>query len=149
VLGVSPQTVRGALKKMEAVNQCPPIRPGICPEPARASRRCADERWSLVRPKKAPRWRWWVGDAGNGQVVAFGFGRRTHATFRRLLAGLEAGGRAAEKWFTAAWGAKEGGLPARQRQTGKAPVQRLARRQLVWRSRLKRRTRQTSCFAKK
>ncbi|AWM31957.1 hypothetical protein DDQ68_03610 [Hymenobacter nivis] len=64
----------------------------------------ADERWSVVRGKKQQRWLWWVEDAARGQVVAFVFGRRTHATFRRLLAVLAAAGWAVETWFTDAWG---------------------------------------------
>jgi len=45
-----------------------------------------------VRRKKGQRWRWWVEDAATGRVLAFVFGRRTHATFRRLLAVLNTAG---------------------------------------------------------
>jgi len=131
------------------VSQCPPTRPGYCPEPGRGLRLCADEMWSFVRHKKGQRWLWWVEDAQNGQVVAFVFGRRTHATFQRLLAVLEAAGWAVEKWFTDAWGAYEACLPTEQRQTGKAPMQRLERKHLTLRTRLKRLTRKTICFSKK
>ena len=41
--------------------------------------------WSFVRCKKEQRWLWWIEDARTGQVVAFVFGRRTHATFRQVL----------------------------------------------------------------
>lgn len=112
-------------------------------------RLCVDEMWSFVRCKKSQRWLWWVEDAEKGQVVAFVFGRRTHATFRRLLAVLERAGWAVEKWFTDAWGAYEVCLPAEQRQTGKAPMQRLERKHLTLRTRLKRLTRKTICFSKK
>ena len=105
--------------------------------------------WSFVRCKKAQRWLWWVEDAHTGQVVAFAFGRRTHATFRRLLAVLAQAGWAVEQWFTDAWGAYEACLPAEQRQTGKAPMQRLERKHLTLRTRLKRLTRKTICFSKK
>ena len=125
------------------------MRPGYCPEPAKGLRLCADEMGSFVRHKKAQRWRWWVEDAETGQVVAFVFGRRTHATFRRLLAVLEAAGWTVEKWCTDAWGAYEACLPAEQRQTGKAPMQRLERKHLTLRTRLKRLTRKTICFSKK
>ena len=105
--------------------------------------------WSFVRCKKAQRWLWWVEDAETGKVVAFVLGRRTHATFRQLLAVLEAAGWAVERWFTDAWGAYEACLPAEQRQTGKAPMQRLERKHLTLRTRLKRLTRKTICFSKK
>ena len=88
-------------------------------------------------------------EAATGQVVALVFGRRTHATFRRLLAVLAAAGWAVETWFTDAWVAYEVCLPAGERQTGKAPMQRLERKHLTLRTRLKRRTRRTICFSKK
>lgn len=40
-------------------------------------------------------------------------------------------------------------LPAEQRQTGKTPMQRLERKHLTLRTRLKRLTRRTICFSKK
>ena len=43
-----------------------------------------DEMWSFVGKKKVQQWLWWVEDSYNGQIVAFTFGRRTNATFRRL-----------------------------------------------------------------
>jgi insertion element IS1 protein InsB len=104
---------------------------------------------SFVRTKKTQRWRWWVEDATTGQVAAFVFGRRTHATFRRLLAVLNAAGWAVETWFTDAWGAYEVCLPDAQRHTGKGPMQRLERKHLTLRTRLKRLTRKTICFSKK
>ncbi|AMR29275.1 hypothetical protein A0257_20690 [Hymenobacter psoromatis] len=105
--------------------------------------------WSFVRTKKIQRWLWWVEDATTGQVVAFVFGRRTHATFRRLLAVLKAAGWAVETWFTDAWGAYEACLPDAQRQIGKGPMQRLERKHLTLRTRRKRLTRKTICFSKK
>ena len=105
--------------------------------------------WSFVRCKKAQRWLWWVEEAATGQVLAFVFGRRTHATFRRLLAVLAQAGWTVEQWFTDAWGAYEACLPAAQHQKGKAPMQRLERKHLTLRTRLKRLTRKTICFSKK
>jgi len=131
------------------VSQRPPVRPGDAPDPAVPLRRWADERGSFVRGKKDQRWRWWVEDAATGQVVAFAFGRRTHATFGRLRAVLAAAGRALSQWLTDAWGADEACLPADQRQTGKGPLQRVERKHLTLRTRLKRLTRKTIGFSKK
>ena len=61
--------------------------------------------WSFVRCKKVQRWLWWVEEAATGRVLAFIFGRRTHTTFRRLLAVLAQAGWTVELWFTDAWGA--------------------------------------------
>ncbi|RZJ86524.1 MAG: hypothetical protein EOO60_13325 [Hymenobacter sp.] len=57
---------------------------------------------------------WWVENVANGQVVAAVVGRRTHATFRRLLALLSGAGWAVAQWFTDAWGAYGACLPADQ-----------------------------------
>ena len=70
-----------------------------------------DESWSFVQAKKHPRWLWWVEEAKSGDVVAFVFGRRTHATFRRLLSLLESAQIVVSKWITDAWcGAARAGL---------------------------------------
>ena len=105
--------------------------------------------WSFVRCKKAQRWLWWVEEAATGRVLAFVFGRRTHATFRRLLAVLAQAAWTVEQWFTDAWGAYEASLPATRHQKGKAPMQRLERKHLTLRTRLKRLMRKTICFSKK
>ena len=123
--------------------------PTCAPDPAAPLRLCADEIWSFVRSKKQQCWLWWVEDAATGQVVACVFGRRTHATFRRLQAVLAAAGLAVAQWLTDAWGAYQVCLPAGQRQAGKKPLQRLERKHLTLRTRLKRLTRKTICFSKK
>ena len=61
--------------------------------------------WSFVRGNKGQRWLWGVENAATGQVVAFVFGRRTPATFRRLLALLSGAGWVVAQWLPAAWGA--------------------------------------------
>ena len=53
--------------------------------------------------KRNPRWLWWVEDHDTGEVVAFLFGRRTNASFRRLLALLTQAGIEVSRWFTDYW----------------------------------------------
>ena len=125
------------------------MRPDYVPAPSAALRLCADAMGSFGQSKKGQRWLWWVEEMGSGHVLAFVFGRRTHATFRRLLAVMAQAGWAVEQWFTDAWGAYETCLPAEQRQTGKGPMQRLERKHLTLRTRLKRLMRKTICFSKK
>ena len=146
VLGISPQTVMGELKKIDAVNQRAPVRSASA---VARFRLCADEMWSFVRRKKEQRWLWWVENASTGEVVAFVFGRRTHATFRRLLALLTEAARAVAQWLIDAWGAYAACLPAVQHQVGKVPMQRLERKHLTLRTRLKRLARRMICFSKK
>ena len=154
VLGISPQTVMRELKKNNAVNQRAPVRPALVPVPSPAPaaadlRLCADEIGSFVRGKKEQHWLWWVENASTGEVVAFVFGRRTHATFRCLRALLTEAGGVVAQWRTDAWGAYAACLPAAQHRVGKAPMQRLERQHLTLRTRLKRLTRRTICCSKK
>ena len=119
------------------------------PDPAAPLRLCADERWSFVGAKQRPRWLWWVEEAATGRVRAFVLGRRTHAPFRRLRAVLAGLGPAVAHWFTDAWWAYRDELPAAERTEGKAALQRLERKHLTLRTRLKRLARKTICFSQK
>ncbi|HLL95758.1 MAG TPA: IS1 family transposase [Spirosoma sp.] len=107
-----------------------------------------DEMWSFVGSKQRPRWLWWVEDHDTGEVVAFVFGRRTHATFRRLLALLKAAQIQVSGWITDAWWAYFDCLDQALRVESKALLQSLERKHLTLRTRLKRLTRRTVCFSK-
>ncbi|WP_394366409.1 IS1 family transposase [Spirosoma utsteinense] len=53
----------------------------------------------------------WVEDHDTGEIVAFLFGRRTNASFRRLLKLLAESGVVVSRWFTDYWcGAARAGL---------------------------------------
>jgi insertion element IS1 protein InsB len=104
--------------------------------------------WSYVGAKRFQRWLWWVEDVATGQVVAYVFGRRTHETFRKLLCVLKQAGLPVKKWMTDAWGAYEACLPAEQHLISKPNLQRLERKHLTLRTRIKRLTRKTICFSK-
>jgi len=103
---------------------------------------------SFVGSKKQPRWLWWVENAVNGEVVAFVFGRRTHATFRQLLALLKSTRIQVSGWITDAWWAYFDCLDQALRVESKALLQSLERKHLTLRTRLKRLTRRTICFSK-
>ena len=107
-----------------------------------------DEMWSFVSCKAFPRWLWWVEDAATGEVVAFVFGRRTHATFRRLLSLLKKAQIQVSGWITDAWWAYYDCLDQSLRVENKAWLQSLERKHLTLRTRLKRLTRRTICFSK-
>lgn len=116
----------------------------VAPDGARQ----ADERWSYVGAKACPRWRWWVEQRATGRVVAYVFGRRTHAPFPRRRAVRAGLGRAVTRWFTDAWWAYGDTRPESQHVVGKAALPRLERKHLTRRTRLKRRARKTICFSK-
>ena len=118
-------------------------------QPAPTLRVYADEMWSYVGKKAQPRWLWWVEDVATGHVVAYVFGRRTHATFERLRQLLTDAGLTVALWITDAWWAYVDRLPAEQRVEDKTQLQRLERKHLTLRTRLKRLTRKTICFSKK
>ena len=107
-----------------------------------------DEMWSYVRSKACPRWLWWAEEAASGKVVGFVLGRRTHATFRRLMALLREAGIQVKRWVTDSWWAYQHCLDQRQRLEAKAQLQSLERKHLTLRTRLKRLARRTICFSK-
>ena len=107
-----------------------------------------DEMWSFVQAKKHPRWLWWVEEAMSGEVVAFVFGRRTHATFRRLISLLDSAQIRVNKWITDAWWAYFDCLDQGLRIESKALLQSIERNHLTLRTRIKRLARKTICFSK-
>lgn len=108
----------------------------------------ADEQWSYVQKKQNPRWLWWVEDHDTGQIVAFLFGRRTNASFKRLLKLLADSGVVVSRWFTDYWWAYHDLLPTSIHQAGKAQTQSIERKHLDLRTRIKRLARRTICFSK-
>jgi insertion element IS1 protein InsB len=108
----------------------------------------ADEMWSFVGKKKVQQWLWWVEDSYNGQIVAFTFGRRTNATFRRLKKMLVNAGISVSFWITDQWIAYQDCLDEEERIVDKPALQSLERKHLTLRTRIKRLTRKTICFSK-
>ena len=108
----------------------------------------ADEMLSFIGKKKVPQWLWWVEDSSNGQIVAFTFGRRTNATFRRLKKMLDGAGVSVTRWITDQWIAYQDCLIPQERIASKAELQSLERKHLTLRTRIKRLTRKTICFSK-
>ena len=90
----------------------------------------------------------WMENAANGEVVAFVFGRCTHATFRQLLVLLKAAQIQVSGWITDAWWAYYDCLDQALRVEAKALLQSLERKHLTLRTHLKRLTRRTICFSK-
>lgn len=105
-----------------------------------------DEMWSFVGCKKDQRWLWHAIDHRSGQVLAYVLGRRQDEVFLKLKVLLEPFGIA--RFYTDYWGAYTRHIDADQHQPGKRNTQKIERKHLTLRTRIKRLARQTICFSK-
>jgi insertion element IS1 protein InsB len=112
----------------------------------RADEAEVDEMWSFVGKKHEPRWLWHAIDHWSGRVLAYVFGRRTDEVFVQLKALLEPFG--ITHYHTDYWGAYTRHLDAAEHTPGKRSTQKIERRHLTLRTRIKRLTRKTICFSK-
>ena len=102
--------------------------------------------WSLVGTKNTPRWLWHALDHRSGTVLAYVFGTRQDQAFLDLKALLEPFG--IRRYYTDGWGAYQRHLDPEQQEVGKRNTQRLERKHLTLRTRIKRLVRKTICFSR-
>jgi len=100
----------------------------VCPAQERAS--------VAVACHRSPQW----------QGVAYVFGRRKDEVFLKLKALLEPFG--ITRYYTDYWGAYTRHLDAAEHQPGKRNTQKIERKHLTLRTRIKRLARKTICFSK-
>ena len=105
-----------------------------------------DEQWSFVGSKANQRWLWFAIDQATNRVLAYVFGRRTDAVFKELKALLEPFN--VVKYFTDDWGAYERHLAPERHEVGKRNTQSIERKNLNFRTWIKRLARRTICFSK-
>jgi insertion element IS1 protein InsB len=105
-----------------------------------------DEMWSFVGKKRDQRWLWHAIDHWTGEVLAYVFGRRTDEVFLQLKALLEPYG--IRRLHTDYWGAYKRHLEPDVHNPGKRNTQRIERKHLTLRTRIKRLARKTICFSK-
>lgn len=105
-----------------------------------------DEMWSFVGKKSKQRWLWHAIDHNTGKVLAYVFGRRTDEAFAKLKELLAPFG--IRKYYTDDWGAYDRGLPSNEHIIGKRSTQKIERKHLTLRTRIKRLARKTICFSK-
>jgi len=105
-----------------------------------------DEMWSCVGKKQEPRWLWHAIDHCTGKVLASVFGRRKDEVFLQLKALLEPFG--LTRYYTDHWGAYTRHLDPEVHSPGKRNTQKIERRHLTLRTRIKRVVRKTICFSK-
>jgi insertion element IS1 protein InsB len=105
-----------------------------------------DEMWSFVGKKKAQRWLWHAIDHCTGKVLAYVFGRRQDTVFLQLKTLLQPFG--ITRYHTDDWGAYRRHLSAAEHNPGKRNTQKIERKHLTLRTRIKRFTRKTICFSR-
>jgi len=105
-----------------------------------------DEMWSYVQSKEHQHWLWHALDHKTGKILAYTFGARKDEVFLKLRELLEPFG--ISRFYTDDWGAYERHLPPEQQRVGKANTQKIERKHLTLRTRIKRLARKTICFSK-
>ncbi|MDI1278156.1 IS1 family transposase, partial [Methylobacter sp.] len=85
-------------------------------------------------------------DHATNIVLAYVFGKRKDIVFKKLKALLEPFG--ISRYYTDDWGAYERHLEADKHQVGKRNTQKIERKNLYFRTWIKRLTRKTICFSK-
>ncbi len=105
-----------------------------------------DEMWSYAGKKANQRWLWHAIDRVTGNVLAYVLGRRKDEVFLELKDLLEPFG--ITRFYTDDWGAYERHLDPEKHVIGKRNTQRIERKHLTLRTRIKRLTRKTICFSK-
>lgn len=102
--------------------------------------------WSFVGHKGKQRWLWQALDHRTGTVLAYVFGKRQDQAFLDLKALLQPFG--IRRYYTDGWGAYQRHLAPELHEVGKRNTQRLERKHLTLRTRIKRLVRKTICFSK-
>ena len=105
-----------------------------------------DEMWSYVQSKEHQRWLWHAIDHKTGKILAYTFGARKDEVFLKLKELLQPFG--ISQFYTDDWGAYERHLPPEQQTVGKANTQKIERKHLTLRTRIKRLARKTLFFSK-
>ena len=152
-LHISTNTVLSELKKKEPglesvntalLNMLNPDEVTVDIEPTGEAE--MDEMWSFVRRKTNSRWLWHAIDHQTGAVLAYVFGRRKDEVFLKLKALLDPFG--LTHYYTDKWGAYTRHLDPEQHTISKRGTQKIERKHLTLRARIKRLVRKTICFSK-
>ena len=105
-----------------------------------------DEMWSFVGNKRNQRWLWLAVDHDTRKIIAFAFGRRKYEVFRKFRKLLKPFG--IKRYYTDGYERYGKYLLDRSHFVGKTNTQRIERKNLTLRTRIKRLARKTICFSK-
>jgi len=101
-----------------------------------------DEMWGFIGRKKDQRRFWHAIDHRSGKVLAYVFDRRQDDVFLKFNELLEYFG--ITKYYTHYWGAYTRHIDADEHEPGKRDTQKIERKHLILRTRIKRLARQTN-----
>ncbi len=105
-----------------------------------------DEQWSFVGSKGNQRWLWHAIDHQTGKVLAYVFGKRKDHTFLKLKKLLESFG--ISRFYTDNWKSYKRHIKPELHKISKMNIQKIERKHLTFRTRIKRLARKTICFSK-
>ena len=105
-----------------------------------------DEFWSFVQNKSNQRWTWYAIERKSGCILAWHNGRRTDKDFLVLWNLLKVFD--IDKYHTDHWGSYSKFIPWHKHKVGKKNTWKIERKNLNFRTHLKRLTRKTICFSK-
>ena len=105
-----------------------------------------DEMWSYVGDKGHQRWLWHAIDHHSGTILAYVLGTHADTVFLKLKQLLAPFGMT--RFYTDDWGTYQRHLLPQHHTIGKAHTQKIERKHLTLRTRIKRLTRKTICFSK-
>jgi insertion element IS1 protein InsB len=105
-----------------------------------------DEFWSYVQNKGNQRWTWYAIDRNSGIILAWHNGKRTDNDF--LVLWLMLSQFPVKNYYTDDWGAYSRHIPAHMHKVGKENTWKIERKNLNFRTHIKRLHRKTICFSK-
>jgi insertion element IS1 protein InsB len=105
-----------------------------------------DEMWSFVAAKSQQRWLWHAIDHDSAEVLAYVLATHEDEAFLRLKELLAPFG--ITQFYTDGWGGYERHLDPDEHTVGKRNTQKIERKHLTFRTRIKRLARKTICFSK-
>ena len=100
----------------------------------------------LCGGKSNQHWLWYAVDHASNTVLAYTFGKRQDEVFKELKALLEPLN--ITHYYTDDWGAYTRHIESSRHQVGKQNTQKIERKNLNWRTWVKRLARKTICFSK-
>lgn len=103
-----------------------------------------DEMWSFVHDKGNQRWLWLAINHDSGDVLAYTFGKRKDDVFKKLKEILMPFG--ITMFYTDDWGSYQRNLDSLKHKIGKRNTQRIERKNLTLRTRIKKTRSQDNLF---